>query len=56
MPSDIQTPPRFMEWKDLNSLVGAIRTRSLVARPTTIEQCRETLAFCRQNDMTICAR
>ena len=56
MPSDIQTPPRFMEWKDLNSLVGSIRTRSLVARPTTIEQCRETLAFCRQNDMTICAR
>ena len=45
-----------MEWKDLNSLVGSIRTRSLVARPTTIEQCRETLDFCRQNDMTICAR
>ena len=45
-----------MEWKDLNSLVGSIRTRSFVARPTTIEQCRETLAFCRQNDMTICAR
>jgi decaprenylphospho-beta-D-ribofuranose 2-oxidase len=45
-----------MEWKQLTSLVGSIRTRSLVARPTTIEQCRETLAYCRRNGMTICAR
>jgi decaprenylphospho-beta-D-ribofuranose 2-oxidase len=45
-----------MEWKELTSLVGSIRTRSLVARPTTIEQCRETLAYCRRNGMTICAR
>jgi len=45
-----------MEWKELASLVGSIRTRSLVARPTTIEQCREALAYCRQNNMTICAR
>ena len=45
-----------MEWKELNSLVGSIQTRSLVARPTTIEQCREAIAYCRQNGMTICAR
>ncbi len=45
-----------MEWKELTSLVGSIRTRSLVARPTTIEQCREAMAYCRQHDMTICAR
>ena len=45
-----------MEWKELTSLVGSIRTRSLVAQPTTIEQCREALAYCRQHDMTICAR
>jgi decaprenylphospho-beta-D-ribofuranose 2-oxidase len=51
-----QSPPSFMEWKQLTSLVGSIRTRSLVARPTTIEQCRETLAYCRRNGMTICAR
>ena len=51
-----QTLPNFMEWKELTSLVGSIRTRSLVARPTTIEQCREALAFCRRNGMTICAR
>ncbi|MBT8363740.1 MAG: FAD-binding oxidoreductase, partial [Deltaproteobacteria bacterium] len=51
-----QTPPSFMEWKELNSLVGSIRTRSLIARPTTIEQCREALTYCRQHGMTICAR
>ena len=51
-----QTPPSFMEWKELSSLVGSIRTRSLVACPTSIEQCREALAYCRQHGMTICAR
>jgi decaprenylphospho-beta-D-ribofuranose 2-oxidase len=56
MPPEDQTIPSFMKWEDLSSLVGSIRTRSLVARPTTIEQCREALAYCRQHDMTICAR
>jgi decaprenylphospho-beta-D-ribofuranose 2-oxidase len=45
-----------MEWKELASLVGSIRTRSLVARPTTIEECREALAYFRKNNMTVCAR
>jgi decaprenylphospho-beta-D-ribofuranose 2-oxidase len=45
-----------MRWEELTSLVGSTRTRSLVARPRTIEQCREALAYCRHNDMTICAR
>jgi decaprenylphospho-beta-D-ribofuranose 2-oxidase len=56
MQNETQTPPSFMEWKELTSLVGSIRTRSLVARPTTIEQCREALIYCRQHDMTVCAR
>jgi hypothetical protein len=56
MQADMQTLPSFMEWKELTSLVGSIRTRSLVARPTTDEQCRETLSYCRQRGMTICAR
>jgi decaprenylphospho-beta-D-ribofuranose 2-oxidase len=45
-----------MEWRELTSLVGSLRTRSLVARPKTIEQCREALDYCRQHDMTICVR
>jgi len=56
MQPETRTPPSFMKWKELTSLVGSIRTRSLVAHPTTIEQCREALAYCRQNGMTICAR
>ena len=48
--------PNFMEWKEMTSLVGSIRTRSLVARPTTIDQCREVLAYCTQHNMTVCAR
>jgi decaprenylphospho-beta-D-ribofuranose 2-oxidase len=45
-----------MQWEELASLVGSIRTRSLVARPTTVEECREALAYCRDHGMTICAR
>ena len=45
-----------MEWEELSSLVGSIHTRSLVARPTTIEQCREALAYCREHDLTLCPR
>jgi len=56
MQPENQAPPSFMEWKELTSLVGSIRTRSLVARPTTIEQCREALSYCRRHGMTICAR
>lgn len=56
MPTPTQILPSFMEWKELSSLVGSIRTRSLVARPTTIEQCREALAFCRQEGLTLCPR
>ena len=56
MQSETPTIPSFMEWKEVTSLVGSIRTRSLVARPRTIEQCREVLAYCRQVGITICAR
>jgi decaprenylphospho-beta-D-ribofuranose 2-oxidase len=56
MQTESQTPPNFMEWEELTSLVGSMRTRSLVGRPTTLEQCREALAYCRQQNMTICAR
>jgi decaprenylphospho-beta-D-ribofuranose 2-oxidase len=45
-----------MKWQELASLVGSIRTHSLVARPRTIEQCRETLVYCRRHGITICAR
>jgi decaprenylphospho-beta-D-ribofuranose 2-oxidase len=56
MQPETQTTPSFMQWKELTSLVGSMRTRSLVARPTSLAECREALAYCRQHDMTICAR
>jgi len=48
--------PDFMHWEDVRSLIGSIRSRSLVARPATIEQCREALAWFRQHGMTVSAR
>lgn len=53
---DTQPPLGFMQWENVESLVGSIRSRSLVARPTTLEQCREALAYFRRHGMTICAR
>ena len=51
-----QALPEFMQWEELTSLVGSLRTRSLVARPRTIEQCREALVWFRRKGMTVCAR
>lgn len=48
--------PDFMCWEEIGSLVGSISTRSLVSRPETLEQCRETLEYCRRHHMTICVR
>jgi FAD/FMN-containing dehydrogenase len=40
----------------MTSLVGSMRTRSLVAKPKTLEQCRQALEYSRKHDMTVCAR
>ena len=56
MPSGSETLPSFMEWEEVDSLVGSIRTHSLVARPRNVDQCREVLAYCRQNSLKICPR
>jgi len=56
MPTQDPSMPSFMEWQELTSLVGSLRTRSLVARPKTIEQCREALAYFRRRGMSVCVR
>jgi decaprenylphospho-beta-D-ribofuranose 2-oxidase len=56
MPPESTALPSFMKWQEMTSLVGSIRTRSLVARPKTVAQCRETLAYCREHGMTVCVR
>ena len=50
------TLPSFVVWEDVPSLVGSIHTRSLVARPTTVDDCREVLAWCREHGLTVCPR
>lgn len=45
-----------MQWTDLHSLVGSIQTRSLVAKPTNVDECRETLVYCREHGLKICPR
>jgi decaprenylphospho-beta-D-ribofuranose 2-oxidase len=56
MSSELKTLPSYMHWEDVPSLVGSIKSHSLVAWPTSIEQCRETLAYCRDNDLKVCPR
>jgi decaprenylphospho-beta-D-ribofuranose 2-oxidase len=45
-----------MEWQEVRSLVGSMRTRSLVAKPTSIEECRTVLDYCCKNGLTVCVR
>ncbi len=56
MPNDPGPLPEFMDWEDVPSLVGSTRTRSIVARPTAVEQVRRTLAFAREQGLTVCPR
>jgi len=56
MASPPETLPSFLRWEDVPSLVGSIRTRSLVARPGTVDECRDVLAFCRERGLTVCPR
>ena len=56
MSTKSDTMPSFMAWSDVDSLVGSLRTRSRVAQPRNAEDCREVLAYCRQNDLKICPR
>jgi decaprenylphospho-beta-D-ribofuranose 2-oxidase len=50
------SPPGFLRWEEIHSLVGSKRTRSLVSRPTTVDECREVLAYCREKGLTVCVR
>ena len=52
----MSTHPSFMSWEDVNSLIGTIRTHSLVSRPTTIDECRQTIAYAREHSLKICPR
>jgi len=45
-----------MGWQEVDSLVGSIRSRSLVARPTTVDECRQALAYFREQGMSVCVR
>jgi decaprenylphospho-beta-D-ribofuranose 2-oxidase len=56
MSSSEKTLPSFMQWKEIPSLVGSMRSRSLVASPTTVAECRKALEYCRSHGMTVCAR
>ena len=56
MPPAPASLPSFVTWEDVPSLVASIRTRSLVARPQTAEACREVLAWCRSEGLTLCPR
>lgn len=45
-----------MQWEQVTSLVGSRRARCLVARPQNESECRETIAFCRKKQLSLCPR
>lgn len=50
------TLPDFITREEQRSLVGSIHTRSLVARPRSLEQCRKTIAYCQEQGLQLCPR
>ena len=49
-------PADFLAWQNVPVFVGTGETRSLVARPKSIDDCQEVLAFCRRNGLGLCPR
>jgi FAD/FMN-containing dehydrogenase len=56
MTADAKSLPDYMHWEGVSSLVGSLRASCLVARPENEAACRESLTFCRQNRLSVCAR
>ncbi|MFQ6005136.1 MAG: FAD-binding oxidoreductase [Woeseia sp.] len=48
--------PAYMQWESVSSLVGSRRAECLVAYPTSEAECRDTIAFCKRNELSICPR
>jgi decaprenylphospho-beta-D-ribofuranose 2-oxidase len=52
----MSTLPDFITHEDCRSLVGDIRTRSLVARPASVADCRKVLEYCAGAGLQVCPR
>lgn len=55
-PHITESLPAYMQWETVSSLVGSRQTESLVAYADSEAACRETIAFCKRNRLSICAR
>lgn len=53
---DVPELPSFMRQESVSMLVGSQRSSCIVAYPTSLAQCRETLQLCRDRGLTICPR
>jgi decaprenylphospho-beta-D-ribofuranose 2-oxidase len=48
--------PHYVRRERISPLVGAGETESLVARPRTVHECREVLAYCESQGLSVCPR
>lgn len=53
---DNQKTPDFLQRQTVAALVGSGHAECLVARPENVSECREVVAFCRANGLSICPR
>jgi len=56
LPRNAASPPHFLAWQSIVVLVGSGETRSLVAEPDGIDDCREVVAYCRESGLNLCPR
>ena len=48
--------PTFMRRQEVRAFVGSKRTESLVAFPSTEQECVQVIEYCRNNSLTVCPR
>jgi decaprenylphospho-beta-D-ribofuranose 2-oxidase len=51
-----EVPPSFLDWQRVDVFVGSGKTKSLIARPSNIEDCREVITFCHNSGLSLCPR
>ena len=49
-------PANFLDWQRVDAFVGSGTTQSLIARPSTVKDCLEVIAFCRNSGLSLCPR
>lgn len=52
----VESVPDYMRWQTVPSLIATLQAQCLVAYPRNEAECRESVEFCRRNELSVCPR